>query len=185
MDAILWLLAVILAFAFAYIMQFTGATLSMGRELFLGREWTDFDADFTAATLSMGRELSGTPSPTGFQDAITPPWLTKLTLVVYFGCALVIGFMWWYLGWQSSLGGAAVIFFGGGIAKLLLPKPTGAHYKHLIISSMSSRYADYVRDSDNIRAEAMKHLLAKAGTDVDALFDGIREPSQFPKRSRK
>ena len=177
MDTIWWLLAGIMAFLFAYLMQFTGATLSMGRELFLGKKWTDFDTNFTKAIVSMGTELSSTGSPAGFQDAITPPWLTKLTLVVYCGCAGVIGFMWWHLGWQSSLGGAAVIFFGSRIAKLVLPKLTGNHYKRLIIGSMSSRYANYVRDGDTVRADAMKHLLAKAGIDVDGMAEFMRDSS--------
>ena len=155
MDAILWLLAVIMAFLFAYIMQFQGTTLSMGRELFLGKKWTDFDADFTAATLAMGREISeklevegllpdnaaglvNTGSPAGFQDAITPSWLPKFSLIVNLGCGAVIGLIWWHLGWLSALGGVAVIWFGGRIAKLVLPKPTGTHYKRLIIGNMHS-----------------------------------------------
>ena len=191
MDAILWLLAVIMAFLFAYLMQFQGATLSMGRELFLGKKWTDFDTNFTAATLSMGREISemleamhlsevegltdtaaeliATGSSTGFQDAITPSWLTKLSLVVYLGCVVVIGLIWWQLGWLSALGCVAVIWFGGRIAKVVLPKPTGTHYKRLIMNDMHSRYADYVRDGDTIRADAMKHLLAKAEIDIEAI----------------
>ena len=123
MDAVLWLLAVIMAFLFAYIMQFQGATLAMGRELFLGKKWTDFDADFTAATLAMGREISerleveelfNTGSTTGFQDAITPSWLPKFSLVVNLGCGAVVGLIWWHLGWMSALGGVAVIWLAVG-----------------------------------------------------------------------
>lgn len=191
MDWILWLLAVIMAFLFAYLMQLQGATLSMGRELFLGKKWTDFDTNFTAATLAMGREISemletmrlsevegltdtvagliATGSSTGFQDAITPSWLTKLSFVVYLGCIVVIGLIWWQLGWLSALGCVAVIWLGGRIAMVVLPKPTGTHYKHLIMNDMHSRYADYVRDGDTIRVDAMKYLLAKAEIDVDAI----------------
>lgn len=206
MDAILWLLAVIMAFLFSYIMQFQGATLSMGRELFLGKKWTDFDADFTAATLAMGKEISekleamrllevegllpdngaglvNTGSPTGFQDAITPSWLPKFSLVVNLGCGAVIGLIWWHLGWMSALGGAVVIWFGGRIAKLVLPKPTGTHYKRLIIGDMHSRYANYIRDGDTIRAGAMKHLLAKAGVNVDSMVDVMRGGTDGPDSS--
>lgn len=206
MDAILWLLAVIMAFLFAYIMQFQGATLSMGRELFLGKKWTDFDADFTAATLAMGREISekleairlledegllpdnaaglvNTGSPTGFQDAITPSWLPKFSLVVNLGCGAVLGLIWWHLGWMSALGGAAVIWFGGRIAKLVLPKPTGTHYKRLIIGDMHSRYANYIRDGDTLRADAMKYLLAKAGVNVDSMVDVMRGGTDGPDAS--
>ena len=200
MDAILWLLAVIMAFLFAYIMQFQGATLSMGRELFLGKKWTDFDADFTAATLAMGREISeklevegllpdnsaglvNTGSPTGFQDAITPSWLPKFSLIVNLGCGAVIGLIWWHLGWLSALGGVAVIWFGGRIAKPVLPKPTGTHYKRLIIGDMHSRHANYSRDGDTIRADAMRHLLAKAVVNVDAMVDVMRGGTDGPDSS--
>jgi hypothetical protein len=144
MDIIWWFLAVVMAFAFAYTIQ------------------------FTSATLSMGREISDTDSPTGFQDAITPPWQSNLALIVYLGCVVVVGVIWWQIGWLSALGGAAVIFFGSSVAKLALPKPTGDHYKLLIMNSMISRYADYVRDGDALRADAMKSLLFKVGIDPDA-----------------
>ncbi len=192
MDVILWILAVIMAVLFAYVMQFQGATLSMGRELFLEKKWTDFDPDFTAATLAMTREISerldamrslevegllsdnvaglvGTGSSTGFQDAITPSWLPKFSLVVNLGCGVAVGLIWWHLGWLSALGCVAVIWFGGRIAKLVLPKPAGTYYKRLIINDMHSRYADHVRNGDIIRAEAMKDLLARAGVDMDAM----------------
>ena len=36
---------------------------------------------FNRATLTIGRSISDTDSKTGFQDAITPPWLTNFSLV--------------------------------------------------------------------------------------------------------
>ena len=128
-----------------------------------------YNMQFTTATLSMGRELSDTDSSTGFQNAITPPWQSNFAAVVYLGCVVVVGIMWWRLGWESALGGAAVILICGSVAKLVLPKPTGGHYRRLIISSMISRYADYVRDGDTLRADAVKQLLVKAGIDPDTM----------------
>jgi len=141
----LWLLAAVMAFAFAYTLQ------------------------FTSATLSMGKELSDTESSTGFQDAITPPWQTNLAIVVYLGSVVVIGVTWWQLGWVSALGVAAVIFIGSYVAKFALPKPTGNHYKGLIIRSMVSRHAGYVRDGDALKAAAVKILLVKAGINTESI----------------
>ena len=124
---------------------------------------------FSSATLSMGRELADTDSGTGFQDAITPPWETKFALLVFGGSIVVVGIMWWHLGWLSAIGGAAVIVFGAFVAKLILAKTTENHYKMLILQSMCSRYANYVRDGDSLRADAMKQLLIKAGIDPDAM----------------
>lgn len=143
MKAVLWSLAVIFSFGFAYTMQ------------------------FTAATLALGRELSETDSRTGFQNAITPPWQTNLAMIIYIGSIIVIGLVWFQLGWLSALGALALIFVGSLLAKIVLPKTTGDHYKNLILQSMCSRYADFVRDGDALRADAMKQLLIKAGINPD------------------
>ena len=89
MELSLWILTIVMTFFLAYSLQFTGATLTMGREL----------ADTTTGT--------------GFQDAITPPLETKLSLTIYAGCVVVLGIMWWQLGWLSALGGVAIMYFGG------------------------------------------------------------------------
>lgn len=145
MELSLWILTIVMTFALSYSLQFTGATLAMGRE------------------------LAETTTGTGFQDAITPPWETKLSLAIYAGCVMVLGVMWWQLGWLSALGGFAVLFLGASVAKFFLPSPTSGHYRTLIIQSMCSRYADFVRDGDALRADAMKQLLIKIGIDPDAM----------------
>lgn len=139
MEVILWLVAVELTFCLAYTILFTGATLHLGRE------------------------LAGTNSGTGYQNAITPPWQSILALFVYAGCAATIGIIWWKLGWLSGLGSLALIFFGSSLAKLALPKPISNHYKNLIFRSMRSRHADFVKNGDSMRADAMKLLLDQAG----------------------
>ncbi len=145
MKTILWIFSVVMSFGFAYTMQ------------------------FTAATLSIGRELSDTNSATGFQNAITPPWQTNLAIFVYIACVAVIVIMWWQIGWLSALGSAAVIFIGSLLTKIILPKPYSIHYRNLISQSMCSRYANYTRDGDDMRAQAMKQLLIKAGLQPDMM----------------
>lgn len=145
MEIGLWMLVAALTIAFAYTMQ------------------------FSAATLSMGKALSGSGSKTGFQDAITPPWQTNLTLAVFVGVAVVGGVMWWWLGWVSALAALAIVLVGGGVLKFVFSKRLGDHYQRLISQSMISRYANYVRDGDAMRADAMKQLLVKAGIDPEVL----------------
>lgn len=168
MDTSIWMVPVMIAFPLAYELRFTEATLSMGMELLLGKKWTDFDTDFAKAIPIMRNECRDTPLPTGFQDAITPRWKAWFAVSVQLGCVIVIGFMWWHLGWASGLGGAAIMLVGAKIAQLILPKPTGVHYRRLILRSMISRYANYNRDGDTIRAKAMGDLLTRAGIDVEA-----------------
>ncbi len=143
MEIILWIFSVIFSFGFAYTMQFSMATLSLGREL------SDFD------------------SGTGFQNAITPPWQTNLAILVYVGCLAEVVAMWWVAGWFSAIGSILVIVIGSLFCKIILPKTTGDHYKNLIFQSMLSRYANYVRDGDHMRAQAMKNLLERAGLSPD------------------
>jgi hypothetical protein len=145
MTGALWILVVVLAVALAYTLQ------------------------FAAATLSFGRELSDTGSPTGFQDAVTPPWETNFALTVYVAVITIVVVVWWREGWASGLSAILVMIIGAFSGRLFLPKPTASHFRQLIIQSMCSRYADYVRDGDKLRAHAMKQLLTKAGIDPDAM----------------
>jgi len=152
-----------MAFLLAYELQFTEVTLCMGMELFLGKTWIDFDANHAKAVVIMRKECKQTILPTGFQDAITPPWKAWFSGSTQLGCIVVAGLMWWNLGWASALGGTAIILVGAKIAQFVLPEPKGEHYRRLILKSMMSRYADYNRDGDTMRAEAMRDLLIKAG----------------------
>ena len=145
MEIGLWLLVAVLAVALAYTMQ------------------------FTTATLTMGRELAGNTTKRGFQDAIAPPWQTNLALVVYVGIPTVAVVMWWRIGWPSALAGMVAIFVGSLVAGFIVPQAPGGHYQRLILQSMIARYANYVRDGDVLRAEAMKQLLTRAGIDPDAM----------------
>ena len=143
MTILLWLFATFAAVGFAYTMS------------------------FTKSTLIFGRELSETNSDTGFQDAITPPWQTKLAIITYAIVIAAITIIWWYEGWVSGIGAVVFIFLGSGLTSLILPKQNSIHFRGLILRSMCTRYADYVRDGDNMRAQAMKELLLKSGIDVD------------------
>lgn len=148
MTIVLWIIVGMVTVAFAYSMR------------------------FTQATLSLGRILADTEVGTGVQDAVTPPWQTNLVMTAYIGVAAVVGVMWWHTGWGSGLGALALILFGGGAVGAAFPDKDAPHFRNLILRSMISRYADYVRDGDLMRAEAMKDLLTKAGVD----------PNNFPSK---
>ena len=127
-----------------------------------------YTARFTQATLSMGKELAETVEGTGFQDAITPPWQTNLAILSYMSAAAAVAVIWWQLGWLAGLGALALSFIGGGFVGAMLPNKDSAHFRGLIIRSMVSRHADFVRDGDQMRAEAMQGLLERAGVDLDS-----------------
>jgi hypothetical protein len=116
---------------------------------------------FTRATLLLGKSLSDTDSPRGFQDAITPPWQTKCTLICFLLSITGIAFGFYQFGWMH--GGLAIIFLfiGTGIFASLMPRPDSFHFKIMIVRSMMNRYANYVKANDQMRASAMKQLIDK------------------------
>jgi hypothetical protein len=126
-----------------------------------------YTISFSGATLAFGRALSTTNSKTGYQDAVTPPWAGKFAFLMYGTTIVVIVASWWAFGaYRGSM--SIVVFIASVIAsRQILPAEDSFHYKSLIIQSMASRYADYVRDNDKVRAAAMKDLLDKTGVPMD------------------
>lgn len=139
MNAILFLTSILLAFGLAYTLK------------------------IAESALVLGRQLSGEFTGTGYQDAISPPWATKLAMCVYAGMPLLFIFAVATQGWGSAAVTLAIIFLGGWVAGRVLPQASSPHFLGLIHRSMISRYADYVRDGDALRADAMKDLLITAG----------------------
>lgn len=128
-----------------------------------------YSLQFTAATLLLGRALSESNSGTGFQAAISPPWETCFGLLMYGLTLLLVGAWWYEFGVGRAILCVITLFAGLSIGGRLLPKPDSLHFKALIIQSMANRYANFVRDGDHVRGDAMKMLLLKAGVDSDLL----------------
>jgi hypothetical protein len=129
-----------------------------------------YTVTWSGATFAFGRALSTTNSKTGYQDAVTPPWVARSALLMYGATIAVIVASWWMFG--AYRGGMSVMVFVASVlgSRQILPAENSFHYKSLIVQSMASRYADYVRDNDKLRAAAMKDLLDKAGLPIDTLL---------------
>ena len=126
---------------------------------------------FTTATLSIGRALSDSGTPTGYQDAITPPRFSIFAISVYIICAAGLIFGFWKFGWFAGFG----ITFGFLLVVtldkvLILPKSNSEHFRNIIIRSMIKRHADYIKAGDRLRASAIGLLLGKLGIPVDDLI---------------
>jgi len=119
-----------------------------------------------ATTLGMGTSINGWEGAgsRGFQDAMTPPWSTKLSFLSYAASLFVLGYGWYTFGWLIG-GGATVVFFliVAVCQTLLLPKLGSSHYRNLVLQSMLNRYADYMKEGDYLRADAMGRLLEGVG----------------------
>lgn len=128
---------------------------------------------FSGATLTIGKSISDTDSPTGFQDAITPPWSTNLTLLSYAATIGVIGYGWYEYGWLVGIGITIGFIFLVPINKvILLPKSESEHFRRLILRSIMNRYTDLVKSGDQMRASAMAALLEKLGVPVPEELGG-------------
>jgi hypothetical protein len=128
-----------------------------------------YSLQFTAATLLLGRSLSESNSGTGFQAAISPPWETYFGLIIYGLTLALVGASWYEFGIGRALLCVITLLVGLSVSRRLLPKPDSLHFKALIIQSMANRYANFVRDGDHVRGDLMKMLLHKAGVDSDLL----------------
>lgn len=131
---------------------------------------------FTNATLNIGRFLSESETPTGYQDAITPPQFAKCAIAVYIICAggLILGFL--KFGWLAGIGIIIGFLFVVAINRaIILPKADGEHFRNIIISSMIKRHADYIKNNDTLRASAMAMLLEKLKIPVNEMIDQINK----------
>ena len=125
---------------------------------------------FTEATLHIGRALTGATSGTGLQDAVTPPASAYVAFVVYGLTLLVLAFGFYQYG--IVLGFLALVAFvvATSLNRLfLLPRPDSAHFREIVIKSMIRRHANYLRDGDQLRAQAMAEVLTRAGIPIHDL----------------
>jgi len=131
---------------------------------------------FNGATLSIGRSLGDAGTPTGYQDAITPPRFSTFALLVYGVCLLGLALGFWRFGWLTGIGVALGFFFMVILNKVFfLPKSNSEHFRRLIIHSMIKRHADYLKTGDNFRASAMAELLQKMSIPVKELVTCMKE----------
>ena len=134
--------------------------------------------NFTRATLSIGRSLSTADTPTGFQDAITPPRFSTFALAIYVLCFGGLTYGFWAFGWVIGLGVVIGFFVSVGLNMAMLPKSEGEHLRKIIVHSMINRHADYVKAGDSLRASAMGELLARLGFPVEEFIVRIKNTSR-------
>lgn len=121
-----------------------------------------YQLGLTNACKTLGVRISDGASETGFQDAITPPSSTNITLLVW---GLILGlfaFSIFGFGW-GEFGIAAGVFFVVSIVlgAIVIPKPDSPHFVRRIYRSMINRWADYEKEGDSVRADALKILIGK------------------------
>ena len=121
-----------------------------------------YQLGITASCLYFGKQLSGQPAGTGFQNSLTPPISTNISILVWLIGAFVIGTMFWFYGIYHGLGAVALFIFVSILAgALLIPAPNSDHFLKLIYNSMANRHANFVKSNDTVRALAASHLVER------------------------
>ena len=116
------------------------------------------DIGFRNFNKEVGLELSSSKMGTGYQDAITPPKLNYVTFVFWPLNLFII-----FAGF-ADFGDVGFIILGIFILSnvltgiFILPR-LDKFFLRILFRSMTNRHADYVRDGDDIRADAIKGIL--------------------------
>lgn len=119
-----------------------------------------YNLGLTQACRTIGVELSNSGSDTGFQDALTPPSSTNITLITWVAIAGALGYLWYEFGWGAFGIGLGVLVVVSAIAgATFIPKPNSVHFQKKIYSSLANRYADFMKSGDSVRADATKQLV--------------------------
>jgi len=130
---------------------------------------------FTGATLTIGRALSDAGTGTGYQDAISPPRFSTIALFVYGICLAGVAYGIWAFGWLVGLGAGVGLLLAASVNKaFIIPKSSSEHFRKIIIHSMINRHADYVKSGDTIRASVMAELLGKIGVPVNQFMAQVK-----------
>ena len=116
------------------------------------------DIGFRNFNKEVGLELSSTKMGTGYQDAITPPKLNYVSYVFWpLNLFIIVASFSDYGAWGFLILG---IFILSNVLTgiFILPK-LDKFFLRVLFRSMTNRHADYVRDGDIIRANAIKGIL--------------------------
>jgi hypothetical protein len=113
----------------------------------------------------------------GYEVAVSPPETNKW---FFLSLALIIGgveWLWLAFGWRYGLIGVVAAYGAALVAQMaFLPEANSRYFVLSILGSMSRRRADYVRDGDTERAEAMSYLLRRFMTEYESVIAKREKP---------
>ena len=100
------------------------------------------DTSFRNFTKDVGKSISFSTSGTGYQDAITPPQINYISYI-FWPINIIIG----------------IIFLTSAMVGALIVPSLRKIFLKILSYSMINRVANYKRDNDEIRAQAMQEVL--------------------------
>jgi hypothetical protein len=97
----------------------------------------------------------------GFQDAITPPWHTRVTFLHWGLCLATYVWGFFILPWYVALLWPVPFAIVKRVIGSLLPSPSSQFYRRKLISSLESRCKQFDRAGDDMRLGAAAHMIAR------------------------
>jgi len=149
MEPLTWAVTALLSLLLAFTRAFSSSTLVAGKALVLP---SDLDSEESAQ--GVNRLMR-----TGFQSAVTPPWSTKLALLVYFSISVSEVSAWFLLGWRTGLLSMGILIVSSVILKRLFDRFTQRFFFSSMFKSMLRRSERWALAGHQSRAEAMNNLL--------------------------
>lgn len=119
-----------------------------------------YQLGLTQASKVIGVQISSSEEGAGFQDAITPPSSTRLTVLIWALVIALLAYAAFTFGWGAfgiALGVFLIVSVIAGAT--FIPKSDSAHFTKKIYRSMVNRYVEYEKQGDMRRAEAIKILI--------------------------
>jgi hypothetical protein len=143
-----------------YQSQLRRATLHWGRAI-AGLEHIRRDIDEAKASdPTKAAELLGrSVHQRGFQDAITPPWLTRLTLLYWPIC--IATYIWGFLllPWYAALLWPLAFVAGKRILTAMLPRPDSDSYHAQLVAGLEARSERFRCVGDEERLAAAQYMV--------------------------
>ncbi|QPB20378.1 hypothetical protein [Rhizobium sp. 007] len=94
--------------------------------------------------------------PIQYQNTLTPPWLTNFTIAVWVALFADAAWVWYLNGWQQGVGAlVAAIILPAMFQAVLPPRRGSGMFLRNAFHAMVNLQADYERDGDQARAQAM------------------------------
>ena len=121
---------------------------------------------FVNYTKSLGLELSNEKDGTGYQNAITPPLFPLIASIIYGLSLFVIFFGFFQYSFTTGfiylgLYLLTLIVVGATLFKPNSLSPLAKPFYYVVLNSMVNRYANYKKNNDEVRANAIEIVLEK------------------------
>jgi hypothetical protein len=160
MIFVLTLLVVLLLVVGAYQSRLRQATLHWGRLIAgLGDVRGNIDQAKASDPVKAAELLGASVHQRGFQDAITPPWLTKLTFLYWSLCLATFIWGFFLLPWYIAVTWPVAFVMGKRIFGSMLPRADSDFYRQKLIDGLETRCNQFRHVGDDMRLAAAGHMV--------------------------